>query len=296
MRRLDSESLAAFVAVADCGSFTGAAQQLNKTQAAVSIAVARLEERFDRKLFDRLHRRVVLTSAGERLLHYAQKILRLEDEAITSLLDATPEGRIRLGMPDDYIGVFGPALVNAFTERYPLVGIDLRCAFSFQLEAMVEAREIDIAVITQDPMAPKGEVFRSERQVWCVAPNRTPETAEVLRLALFPDGCRARPQILKALDKAGRRWTIGYSSSSIQGIQLAIASGDLLTVLPESAVPPNWRQLGEAVGMPAMPPLTLAIYTFQQSRLAVRQLMTFLREEFSVGATPIAERAVLFQK
>lgn len=293
MRHLDSEALAAFVAVADSGSFTGAAQQLNKTQAAISIAVARLEDKLGKKLFDRLHRRVVLTSAGERLHHYAQKILRLEDEAITSLSDATQEGRIRLGMPDDYIDVFGPALVNAFTPRYPLVGIDLRCNFSFQLESMVEARELDIAVITQDPMEPKGETFRSERQVWCAAPNRNPETAAVLRLALFPDGCRAKPQILKALDKAGRPWKIGYSSSSIQGIQLAIASGDLVTVLPESAVPSHWRRLGEAEGLPSMPPLNLAIYTFQQSRLPVRQLMTFLRDEFTDTTRSVSESAGL---
>ncbi|MGI6854277.1 LysR family transcriptional regulator [Mesorhizobium sp. 1B3] len=280
MRHLDREALAAFVAVAESGSFTGAAQRLNKTQAAISIAVGRLEERLGKKLFDRLHRRVALTSAGERLQHYAQKILSLEDEAIASLSDATHEGRVRLGMPDDYLDFFGSALVTSFAPRYPLVSIDLRCNFSCQLEMMVEARELDIAVITQDAMEPKGEVLRSERQIWCAAPNRYPETAAVLRLALFPDGCRAKPHILKALDKAGRPWKIGYSSSSVQGIQLAIASGDMVTVLPESAVPPHWRRLGEAEGLPSMPPLNLAIYTFQQARLPVRQLTTFIRGSF----------------
>lgn len=281
MRHLDSEALAAFMAVAESGSFTGAAQRLNKTQAAVSIAVGRLEEGLGKKLFDRLHRRVALTGAGERLQHYARKILSLEDEAIASLTDAGHEGRVRLGMPDDYLDFFGAALVTAFTPRFPLVSIDLRCSFSYQLETMVEARELDIAVITQDAMEPKGELLRSERQVWCAAPNRHPETAATLRLALFPDGCRAKPLILKALDRAGRPWKIGYSSSSIHGIHLAIASDDMVTVLPESAVPPHWRRLGEKEGLPPMPPLNLAIYTFQQSRLPVRQLMTFLRGEFA---------------
>ena len=142
------KGIEAFVVSADTGSFTAAAQRLNKSQAAVSIAIGRLEERLGKKLFDRLPRRVALTSAGERLHHYAQRILALEDEAIASLSDATQEARVRLGMPDDYMALFGGALVDAFAPRYPLVGIDLRCGFSWQLETMVESRELDMAIIT----------------------------------------------------------------------------------------------------------------------------------------------------
>ncbi|WP_416356621.1 LysR family transcriptional regulator [Aureimonas phyllosphaerae] len=292
MRHLDSDALLAFVAVAEAGSFTVAAQRINKSQAAVSIAVARLEERLGRKLFDRLPRRVALTSAGERLHHYAQKILSLEDEAIASLSDAAHETRVRLGMPDDYLALFGGALVEAFAPRFPLVGIDLRCGFSCQLESMVEARELDMAIITQNSAEPKGEVLRTERQVWCAGPSRSPETAPVLRLALFPDGCRSKPLVLRSLDKAGRPWKIGYSSSSIQGLQLAVASGDMITVLPESAVPPDWRRLGEEDGLPPIPSLALAIYTFQQSRLAVRQVTSFMRTCFSDAGGTVVEKAL----
>ncbi|MET0259440.1 MAG: LysR family transcriptional regulator, partial [Methylobacterium sp.] len=123
-------------------------QRLNKSQAAVSIAIGRLEERLGKKLFDRLPRRVALTSAGERLHHDAQRILALDDEPIALLSDATQEARVRLGMPDDYMALFGGALVDAFAARYPLVGIDLRCSFSWQLETMVETRELDMAIIT----------------------------------------------------------------------------------------------------------------------------------------------------
>lgn len=281
MRHLDSDALAAFVAIAETGSFTAAAQRMNKSQAAVSLAIGRLEERLGRKLFDRLPRRVALTGAGERLHHYALKILTLEDEAIASLTDAAQETRVRLGMPDDYLTLFGGALVEDFARRYPLVAIDLRCGFSWQLEAMVEARELDMAIVTQNPLEPKGEVLRTERQVWCAGPNRHPETAPILRLALFPDGCRSKPLVLRSLDKAGRPWKIGYSSSSIHGLQLAVASGDMATVLPESAVPADWRRLDASHGLPPVPPLALAIYTFQQSRLSVRQVTTFMRTRFS---------------
>ncbi len=97
---------------------------------------------------------------------------------------------------------------------------------------------------------------------------------------MFPDGCRARPHILSALDRVDRRWRVVYSSTDIAGIRLAVASGEMLTVLPECAVPPDWRRLGPNEGMPELPDLRLAMILPQQPRLPVRQLAAFLRTEF----------------
>ncbi|MBF2717296.1 MULTISPECIES: LysR family transcriptional regulator [Rhizobium/Agrobacterium group] len=280
MRNLDSDALASFVAVAETGSFTAAAERLGRTQAAVSMAIGKWEERLDLRLFDRGHRRVTLTPIGERLLGYARRIRAIEDEALATLLEGRNESRVRLGMPDDYLTLFGTALMQRFAPQHPKVNLDLQYDFSHHLEGMVESRELDIAIITQSPAEPKGELIRLERQVWCAAPNRYPEHSSTVQLALFPDGCRSRPQVLAALDRADRRWRIVYSSSDIAGIQLAVHSGDLLTVLPETAVPANWRKLGIDDGLPELPILRLAMVLPQQPRLPVRQLATFLRAEF----------------
>ncbi|QND46227.1 LysR family transcriptional regulator (plasmid) [Rhizobium lusitanum] len=280
MRNLDSDALASFVAVAETGSFTAAAERLGRTQAAVSMAIGKWEERLDLRLFDRGHRRVTLTPIGERLLGYARRIRAIEDEALATLLEGRNESRVRLGMPDDYLTLFGTALMQRFVPQYPKVSLDLQYDFSHRLEYMVENRELDIAIITQNAVEPKGEIIRLEKQVWCAAADRYPERENCIQLALFPEGCRARPQVLSALDRADRRWRIVYSSSDIAGIQLAVHSGDLLTVLPESAVPANWRKLGPEDGMPELPTLRLAMVLPQQPRLPVRQLATFLRAEF----------------
>ncbi|MCM2450542.1 LysR family transcriptional regulator [Agrobacterium vitis] len=280
MRNLDSDALASFVAVAETGSFTAAAERLGRTQAAVSMAIGKWEERLDLRLFDRGHRRVTLTPIGERLLGYARRIRAIEDEALATLLEGRNESRVRLGMPDDYLTLFGTALMQRFAPQHPKVNLDLQYDFSHHLEGMVESRELDIAIITQSPAEPKGELIRLERQVWCAAPDRYPEHSSTVQLALFPDGCRSRPQVLAALDRADRRWRIVYSSSDIAGIQLAVHSGDLLTVLPETAVPANWRKLGMDDGLPELPILRLAMVLPQQPRLPVRQLATFLRADF----------------
>jgi DNA-binding transcriptional LysR family regulator len=280
LRNLDSDAMATFVAVAETGSFTAAADRLGRTQAAVSMAVSKWEERLDLRLFDRGHRRVTVTTVGERMLGFARRIRAIEDEALATLLNGNNESRVRLGMPDDYLTLFGTALMQRFVPLHPNVNLDLQYEFSHRLEYMVENRELDIAIVTQSSTEPKGEVVRRERQVWCSAPGHFPERSDSLHLALFPDGCRARPLVLSALDRANRRWRIVYTSSDLAGIQLAVHSGDLLTVLPESAVPAGWRKLGPEDGLPDLPLLRLAMILPQQPRLPARQLASFLRDEF----------------
>lgn len=284
MRNLDSDAMAAFVAVAETGSFTAAAERLGRTQAAVSMAVGKWEERLNLRLFDRAHRRVSLTPTGSRLLGYARRIRAIEDEALAMLLEDRNESRVRMGMPDDYLTLFGTALMERFVPQYPNVSLDLQYDFSHRLEQMVETRDLDIAIVTQNASEPKGEVIREERQVWCCAPRRTPETRENLQLALFPDGCRARPLILAALEKDQRNWRVVYSSTDLAGIRLAVASGDVLTVLPESAVPSDWRCLGPEDGLPELPLLRLAMILPQHPRLPIRQLASFLRSEFRLSS------------
>lgn len=65
---MDTQSLQAFLAVADSGSFSRAAEQLHLTQPAVSKRIAVLEGQIDARLFDRIGRRVSLTEAGRVLL------------------------------------------------------------------------------------------------------------------------------------------------------------------------------------------------------------------------------------
>lgn len=292
MRNLDSEALAAFIAVAEHGSFTAAADQLAKTQAAISLTIARLEDRLERRLFDRSHRRVMLTSAGERLMVYARQIKVLEAEALAAVTDKIAESRVRLGMPDDYIACFGEALIQRFSTVYRNIHIDLQCRFSRTLEQMVDNRELDVAIITQNPANPKGEFLRYEKQIWCTGPNSQPEKETCLQLALFSEECPARAMILSRLKESGRPWTLAYSASHLAGVQLAAASGKMLTVLPEPAIPAGWRRLGVNDGLPELPPHPLGIYVSRNDRLPTRQVTAFLKREFGQPAKATAEGEV----
>src|SRR5882757_7752787 len=82
---LDPDLLRAFVAVADCGSFTRAAAMLHRTQSAVSMQIKRLEQRLGVVLFVRTKAQVDLSASGEALLGYARRILSLNQEAVDRL-------------------------------------------------------------------------------------------------------------------------------------------------------------------------------------------------------------------
>ena len=79
-RNLDISALRSFVAVAELGGMTRAADKLNLTQSAVSIQVKRLETVFESPLLTRVGRGLVLTSEGQQPLSYSRQLLRLNDE------------------------------------------------------------------------------------------------------------------------------------------------------------------------------------------------------------------------
>ena len=110
---LDPDLLQAFVAVADLRSFTRAASALNRTQPAVSMQVKRLEERLQAELFHRSKANDDLSAAGEGLLGYARRILSLNEEAVGRVREHGVDGRVRLGVMDDYGTIIVPPLLAA---------------------------------------------------------------------------------------------------------------------------------------------------------------------------------------
>lgn len=84
---LDLDQLRTFVAIAESGSFTRAADAVHKTQSAVSMQMRRLEERVGKPIFMRDGRQSKLTDEGERLLHYARRLVKLNDETLAAFDD-----------------------------------------------------------------------------------------------------------------------------------------------------------------------------------------------------------------
>ncbi|MBS7541334.1 LysR substrate-binding domain-containing protein [Ancylobacter lacus] len=288
MRHLDTESLGMLIAIVDTGGFTAAAERVGRTQSAVSARIAQLEESLGVRLLERSRRGIALTETGERLVAHARRLLAYESEALSDLKGGTPEGSVRLGMPEDYIDAYFTPAIARFAAAYPRIEISIRCDLSKALEPEVERGHLDLALFTRDLSRPTGELLKREKMLWLAARGHRPERNDPLPLALFPTGCRARPHIAAALDAAGRGWRVACTTSSMGGIHSAVETGLCITALPECAAPAEWRRLGAAEGLPPLPDTEVGLVLAPAASPAARRLAETLR---AAMATPKAAEA-----
>jgi len=147
---MEISHLQAFIHIAESGSFSAAAVDLNLTQPAVSKRIASLEDQFDVRLFDRAGRKVQLTEPGRLLLPKAREILstlELSKQLIESLGDEI-RGNLSLAVTH-HIGLHRlPHVLKSFREKYNDVALQLEFMDSAQACAQVEQGAIEMAVIT----------------------------------------------------------------------------------------------------------------------------------------------------
>jgi DNA-binding transcriptional LysR family regulator len=155
---MELHQLAYFVAVADEGNFTRAAERLHVAQPGVSAQIRRLERELGQPLLDRSGRTVQLTDVGAAALPHARAALA----AVAAVREAVDElaglvrGQVAIGMVTSAGPVGLPDLLAKFHERYPAVEITLNEATSdVMLDALREGR-LDLAVVGLAGEAPQG--------------------------------------------------------------------------------------------------------------------------------------------
>src|SRR5665647_3278096 len=244
---LDIDQLRAFIAIAETGSFTKAAEVVNKTQSAVSMQMKRLEERLDRPIFARDGRASKLTEDGQRLLDYARRIVKLNIETITAFSDAELSGRVRLGVPDDYADRYLPEIMARFSRAYPGVELTVICEPSVDLLERIDGNEIDLAIVTNCESKRASETFRRERLLWVTSNRHSTHLEERLPLALGRPTCSWRRIAVERLESVGRPYRVLYSSSNAGAVAAAVLAGLAVSVLPESGLRTSpMRQLGSS--------------------------------------------------
>lgn len=284
--QLDPDLLRTFVAIVDAGGFTSAAQQVHRTQSAVSMQIRRLEAILDRALFQREGRGAQLTPDGEALLGYARRLLKLHDEALTVLTRPDLSGLLRLGTPDDYVGRFLPDILVRFARAFPRVQVEVHCEPSVNLRRLLAEDRLDLALITCTPGAETGEVLRREPIVWATAERHLAHEDEPLPLALFQPGCPFRDWALTGLNGLNRPYRIAYTSASISGILAAVTAGLAVTVLGRSVLPGEVRALRVEEGFPLLPPASITLHRGSSVSAVAECLAGYMREGFAVETPP----------
>jgi DNA-binding transcriptional LysR family regulator len=295
MAPLDLDQLQTFISIADTGSFTKAADEVHRTQSAVSMQMRRLEERIGKPLFEKDGRMNKLSEEGEKLLSYARRMIRLNRETLAAFDDSCLEGHIRIGTPDDYADRFLPEIMARFSRSNPRVELSVICEPTFNLVDHIKRGNLDLALVTHDGSRGQSEVVRREPLLWVTSANHLTHEQDSLPLAFGRPTCQWRRNACDALDAMNREYRILFTSWSATVIIAAVMSGLAVSVLPECALRPGMRVLGEADGFTALPDIKIGIMRGHSTKPeVVDALARHIAESLDNLSAPLAEDAGAF--
>ncbi|WP_022667119.1 LysR family transcriptional regulator [Desulfospira joergensenii] len=147
-----------FYHVFHIGSAAGAAKELNISPSAVSQALAKLESEVKARLFTRLHRRLVPTSAGKSLFSIVSPFIRELATGMEGIRQSrkVPSGMLKIGAPKEFGKNYFPGMFALFRKTYPAVVFTLTLAGPAEILSMISGGEIDFGLVdiflTREPV------------------------------------------------------------------------------------------------------------------------------------------------
>lgn len=253
---LNTDLLKAFVAIAEQGHLTLAADRLNRTQSAVSVQLRKLETALGVKLFERHAKGMTLTTDGEKLLPVAQSILSDLRHA-QSLFEQPLRGKVRVGIPDHYDDVIFERVLSEFGKSYPMLDVFVRSGCSSGFPAAIDSGQLDIAVVP----GPVGgeEPLETEPTHWVEADSFHCDPDTPVPLALLDRGCWWSQMPIGHLAKVQRAYNVTFKSESFSNLRCAIRAGLAVGVLPARAMQEGMRICPVERRLPELPAVTRSL-------------------------------------
>jgi DNA-binding transcriptional LysR family regulator len=249
---LDIDLLKTLLAIADGGSFTKAAEEVHKTQSAVSMQMKRLEEVLGRPLFVRDGRASRFTLDGERLIEFARRMVAINDEAVSAFTRPDLTGLVRFGTPDDYADRFLPEILARFLRTHPTVTVNVDCLPTVVLAERIKRGELDLAIVTVGCDIGSEDPLRRESLLWVTSARHNVHMLDVVPVALSHAGCAWRKRALDALNAAGRKFRVAYASANSSAVNVAVLAGLAVGAMAETCIRPGMRVLTEKDGFPPL--------------------------------------------
>lgn len=276
--------LRVLVAVAERGSFTGAAGVLWMSQSGVSQAVSGLESELGVSLVERDRHGVVTTEAGERVLVHAREMLdraeRIREEASATLgLEA---GKVYVGSFPSASATFLPGIMASFRRRYPGVEAVLFEGAEDEVFEWLRTRTLDVGFVTRSEGGVDLTPLTADEMV-LVLPGNHPlggRSAVGLReiaedpFVMSKSSCE--PLINETFRSAGLQPDVRHETTDL-GTRLAMVRAGLgLTMVPELALPKDLAGVAAVrLDLPARREISLATRSSDTVSLAAK---AFVRE------------------
>ena len=259
---LDTDVLRTLVAARQLGGFNRAAQQVGRSQSAVSQQIRKLEEQVGQPLFRREGRRLALTEAGDVILSYARRILDLNDEAVAAVRGTALGGTIRVGLPTDFAESWLPMALARFKRAHPGVRVEASTDRRAVLIDRLDKGQLDLVLLFGGGLRSDALHLARLPMVWIGSSKEKPnwQSGHPLPLAVFNPPCFFRETAVAALDRAGIPWHITFTSLSLHGIWAAVDAGLGITLRTMTGLPNQLIALDKKSGLPSLPMIDLSLH------------------------------------
>jgi len=236
---MDAEDLRVFEAVARSGGITRASDILHTVQSNVTSRIKRLESELGVQLFHRHKKGVTLTSAGEQLVPYAERVQQLLAEIKNSFVrGGVPSGRLRIGSIETTTGLRLPPLLSRYGALYPQVDLSLAAGTPLELinavldhtlEGAFVAGPVDHPKLVSVPVFQETLAFYTPTSITNV---RRYVTKGSPKIVVFREGCSFRGKLQTVLGLWSAQPPRVAEFASLEGILGCVAAGLGFTMLP----------------------------------------------------------------
>ncbi|MBC8953866.1 LysR family transcriptional regulator [Xenorhabdus sp. PB62.4] len=271
-RGITLEQLRAFVFVAIHGGFAKAGEELGRTQSTLSLSIKRLEEDIGCRLIDRRQGYVIgLTDEGKQLLPAAKDILSRMTQALQSVKKFQLRGKIALGVPDDFSIANLHKVISWCLAEQPELKIEITTGSSPVLSALLEKRQLDMAITKeiagQPTNANNKSILLIDSLHWVASKAVYFNELQEIPLVIFPEGCVIRKYAIKTLEHINKPYFFAYVSSSFENIRNAVEHGLGVGLLPRRALTDGLYVLSTQHGVPCVPAIQLVLHVAAQGNL-----------------------------
>lgn len=281
---MDVSDLRIFGVVARLGGMSRAAAELNTVQSNISSHVRRLEADLRTTLFERAHRGVILTPAGDRLLPFADALERLLKDAGQAVLDdGVPRGRLVIGTLETTAALRLPETISGFVAAHPGVDLTLRTGTTCELKGQVLRGDVEGAFVCGPADHPDllCEAVLDEELALLTAPSyrsaagavRTPN----LRIVVLRLGCSYRERLERWLAANGINHPRVMEFGTLEAILSCVSAGLGVTMLPRALLGAAWQHGRVAIHtLPARHARVETVFIRRRDGYVSSALSTFL--------------------
>lgn len=272
---IDTITIQSFIAVAETGSFTKAAERVGRTQSAVSQQMSKLEQLLSKSLFVR-GKNFSLTPEGEIFLGYAKQIFTLHREAIDRFKEPELKGEVRFGLPEDFASVLLSDVLADFSRIHPRILLNIECDLTVNLFNRFKKKEFDLVLVkmSRPDDFPNGQEVWTEPLEW-IGDDSLIQKDKTIPLVLSPKPCVYRAAAIQSIEEAGYNWRLIFSSTSYAGKAAAVKAGMGITVLPRMMTPKDLSLIVSDV-LPKLEDVHVSLLKHKNNNTAINSFEEFV--------------------